>query len=440
MKKVKGLRWRLASLLMFDTINNYLDRMTLAVAIIAISQSFEITNSQYAQISSYFLLAYALMYVVGGRLMDKLGTYWGFLIINIFWGLAVLSHGIANSFIGLAFSRFFLGIGEGGGFPAACKAVSEWFPAKERSTAFGIFNAGSSIGSVIAVPLFTAIIFYLNWRWVFFVSGSIGFFWVAFWAYFYRIPKDRPRWGHRLPKDNVYITDDELEYIESAHEVEAHEEGDYASKQVGWLKLFADKEMWGMIIAKFLTDAMWYFYIFWTPKYLADARNFDIKDVGTYGWIPFACAAFGSIFGGSLSSWLIKRGMTINASRKTAFFVAALFLPTSALITYVSNFWAIFFISMGYLGHQFWTVIHQTLPADLYPKHKVASVAGIIGSAGAFGGFVMQFVADWLMTAFGGYSAVFTTLSVMHPLSFLVVIIMIPKIKRLDSQSTAASA
>ncbi len=422
---------------MLDTINNYLDRMTLAVAIIAISQSFEVTDSQYAQISSYFLIAYAIMYAGGGRLIDKLGTYWGFLIINIFWGLAVMSHGIANSFIGLALSRFFLGIGEGGGFPAACKAVSEWFPARERSTAFGIFNAGSSIGSVVAVPLFSAIMLYLNWRWVFFFSGSIGFFWVAYWMYFYRVSKDRPRWGHRLPKDNIYITDEELQYIETAHAEEALEEQgqDSAGKNFDWLNLFATKEMWGMIIAKFFADAMWYFYIFWTPKYLHDVRDFDIKDVGTYGWIPFAAAACGSVFGGTLSSRLIKKGFTINKARKIALFIGAMFLPASAFITSASNFWALVIISMGYFGHQFSTVIHQTLPADLYPKYKVASVAGIIGCAGALGGFVMQYVADWMMTAFGGYSAVFITLSFMHPLSFIVIIIMIPKIKRFNTSS-----
>jgi ACS family hexuronate transporter-like MFS transporter len=164
MKKKKNRRWYLVFLLTLDTINNYLDRMTLPVAIIVINQSFEVTDSQHAFINSLFFLAYAIMYAGGGRLMDKLGTYWGFLSINIFWGLAVLAHGIANSFIGIAISRFFLGIGEGGGFPASSKAVSEWFPAKERSTAFGIFNTGSSIGSVLAVPLFSAIMYFFNWR------------------------------------------------------------------------------------------------------------------------------------------------------------------------------------------------------------------------------------------------------------------------------------
>jgi ACS family hexuronate transporter-like MFS transporter len=434
MKKKKNLRWHLAFILTLDTINNYLDRMTLPVAIIVINQSFEVTDSQYALISSLFFLAYAIMYAGGGRLMDKLGTYWGFLSINIFWGLAVLAHGITNSFIGLGISRFFLGIGEGGGFPAASKAVSEWFPAKERSTAFGIFNTGSSIGSVLAVPLFSAIMYFFNWRWVFFVSGSIGFVWVVYWSYFYRLPKDRPRWGERLPKDNIYITDKELNYIQTAHANEQKEMAQGKPEKVEWIKLFKDKELLGMIIAKFLTDAVWYFYILWTPKYLFDARGFDIKQVGYYGWIPFAAAACGSMLGGTFSSFLIKKGLSVNASRKIALFVAALFMPASAFILSVPIGWAIVFISMAYFGHQFWNVINQTLPTDLYPRYKVGSVAGIIGSSGAFGGVAVQLIAGWMITTLGGYGPVFVTLSFMHPLSFVIILIMIPRIVRLDSR------
>jgi ACS family hexuronate transporter-like MFS transporter len=432
MKKRKNLRWHLAFLLTLDTINNYLDRMTLPVAIIVINQSFEVTDSQYAFISSLFFLAYAIMYAGGGRLMDKLGTYWGFLSINIFWGLAVLAHGIANSYIGLGISRFFLGIGEGGGFPAASKAVSEWFPAKERSTAFGIFNTGSSIGSVLAVPLFSAIMYFSNWRWVFFVSGSIGFVWVIFWSAFYRLPKGRPRWGERLPKDNIYITDEELNFIQTAHAKELKEVALDKPRKVDWIKLFRDRELLGMIIAKFLTDAVWYFYIIWTPKYLFDARGFDIKQVGYYGWIPFAAAACGSMLGGSFSSFLIKKGRSVNASRKIALLVAALFMPASAFILSVPVGWAIVFISMAYFGHQFWNVINQTLPTDLYPTYKVGSVAGIIGSSGAFGGFAVQLIAGWMITTLGGYGPVFVSLSFMHPVAFVIILIMIPRITRLD--------
>ena len=424
-------RWHLATLLTLDTVNNYLDRMTLPVAIIAINMSFDISDSQYALLSSAFLLAYAIMYAGGGRLMDKLGTFWGFLLINIFWGLAVIAHGFMNSFVGLLICRFLLGIGEGGGFPASSKAVSEWFPAKERSTAFGYFNSGSSIGSIVAIPLFAFIILALSWRWVFFISGAFGFIWVFFWIRFFRLDKERGRTAERLPEHNAKISKEELAYIQSAHESENLAKQSTTSREVKWLQLFKNRELLALIIAKFLTDAVWYFYIFWTPKYLFDARGFNIQDVGYFGWIPFAAAAFGSLGGGALSSKLIRRGISLNRSRKIVLCIGAICLPISAAIVSAPTAWAIAFISAAYFGHQIWNVIIQTLPADLFPNYEVGSVAGIIGCAGALGGFCFQFVADWMMTAFDGYGAIFVTLSIMHPLSFVIILIMIPRIKRL---------
>ena len=424
-------RWHLATLLTLDTVNNYLDRMTLPVAIIAINVSFEISESQYAYLSSAFLLAYAIMYAGGGRLIDKLGTYWGFLLINVFWGLAVVAHGFMNSFVGLLICRFLLGIGEGGGFPASSKAVAEWFPAKERSMAFGYFNSGSSIGSIVAVPLFAFIILALSWRWVFFISGMFGFIWAIFWIRFFRLDKERARSAERLPEHNVNISAEELAYIQSEHESEKLAEQNTISRQVKWLQLFKNRELSALIIAKFLTDAVWYFYIFWTPKYLFDARGFNIQDVGYFGWIPFAAAAVGSLAGGALSSGLIRRGIALDRSRKIALGIGAICLPISAFIVSAPTAWAIVFISAAYFGHQIWNVIIQTLPADLFPDYEVGSVAGIIGCAGALGGFCFQFVANWMMTAFDGYGSIFVTLSIMHPLSFVIILIMIPRIKRL---------
>ena len=433
-QKFRGRRrWHLATLLALDTVNNYLDRMTLPVAIIAINMSFEISESQYAQLTSAFLLAYAIMYAGGGRLMDKLGTYWGFLLINIFWGLAVIAHGFTNSFVGLLICRFLLGIGEGGGFPASSKAVSEWFPANERSTAFGYFNTGSSIGSIIAIPLFTFIILALNWRWVFFISGIFGFIWAFFWIRFFRLDSDRAKTAERLPEHNAHISQQELAYIQSALESEKLADQTSTSKQVKWLQLFKHRELLALIIAKFLTDAVWYFYIFWTPKYLFDARGFDIQDVGYFGWIPFAAAALGSLAGGALSSELITQGLSINRSRKIVLGIGAICLPISAFIVSAPTAWAIVFISAAYLGHQIWNVIIQTLPADLFPNYEVGSVAGIIGCAGALGGFCFQFVADWMMTAFDGYGSIFVTLSILHPVSFVIILIMIPRIRRLTN-------
>ncbi|MEE3151657.1 MAG: MFS transporter, partial [Acidobacteriota bacterium] len=346
-KKIKGLRWRVAGILTLDTINNYMDRMTLSVVIIQIQASLAITDSEFAMLNSLFLLAYAIMYAGGGRLVDLLGTYIGFLLINVFWALAVIAHGFSNGFLGLAISRFLLGIGEGGGFPASSKAVSEWFPARERSIAFGMFNTGSSIGSLIAVPLFSFIMLTLGWRAVFFVAGGLGLLWSLYWAFFYSLPDEHPN-----------ITDEELELITNAHREEAAEE---PVVQVRWLDLFRDRAVMGLIAVKFLTDPVWYFYIFWIPKYLFDERGFDIAQVGYFAWIPYAAAGFGSMLGGWLSSWFIRKGRSLNLARKLTLGFGAALMPAAIMVVSVPVRLAVVFISLAVLGPPIWNLVIQTV-------------------------------------------------------------------------------
>lgn len=415
-KKIKGLRWRVAGILTLDTINNYMDRMTLSVVIIQIQASLAITDSEFAMLNSLFLLAYAIMYAGGGRLIDLLGTYIGFLLINVFWALAVIAHGFSNGFLGLAISRFLLGIGEGGGFPASSKAVSEWFPARERSIAFGMFNTGSSIGSLIAVPLFSFIMLTLGWRAVFFVAGGLGLLWSLYWAFFYSLPEEHPN-----------ITDEELELITNAHREEAAEE---PVVQVRWLDLFRDRAVMGLIAVKFLTDPVWYFYIFWIPKYLFDERGFDIAQVGYFAWIPYAAAGFGSMLGGWLSSWFIRKGRSLNLARKLTLGFGAALMPAAIMVVSVPVSLAIVFISLAFMGHQIWNVVIQTLPADLYPKSHVGSVAGLIGSSGAFGGMVFAAFVGWLLASAGSYAPVFAIAGLLHPISFAILLLMIPRIRR----------
>ena len=415
-KKIKGLRWRVAGVLTLDTINNYMDRMTLSVVIIQIQASLAITDSEFAMLNSLFLLAYAIMYAGGGRLVDVLGTYIGFLLINVFWALAVIAHGFSNGFLGLAISRFLLGIGEGGGFPASSKAVSEWFPARERSIAFGMFNTGSSIGSLIAVPLFSFIMLTLGWRAVFFVAGGLGLLWSLYWAFFYSLPEEHPS-----------ITDEELELITNAHREEAAEE---PVVQVRWLDLFRDRAVMGLIAVKFLTDPVWYFYIFWIPKYLFDERGFDIAQVGYFAWIPYAAAGFGSMLGGWLSSWFIRKGRSLNLARKLTLGFGAALMPAAIMVVSVPVSLAIVFISLAFMGHQIWNVVIQTLPADLYPKSHVGSVAGLIGSSGAFGGMVFAAFVGWLLASAGSYAPVFAIAGLLHPIAFAILLLMIPRIRR----------
>ena len=430
-KTTKKLRWKVAIILTIATALNYLDRMTLPVVISQLQEKFSISEAQFGLLNSLFLLAYAIMYAGGGRLADKLGTRLGYGIMMTWWSLSCAAQGLVGGFRGLAFFRFNLGIGEGGSFPTSAKTVSEWFPAKERSIAFGMFNTGSAIGSVIAPPLLALIVVLLSWRWVFIISGLMGLFWVVYWLKFYHLPAKHPR-----------ISKEERDLIISSQEEERKEAVTKQTEKVKWLQLFKYKEVWCLIIAKFLTDPVWFFYIFWLPKYLIDTRGFDIKQIGYYAWIPYAAAGVGSMFGGWFSSWLLKKGWTLNASRKLALGIAAALMPWAAFVVPAPTEWAIVFISLAFLGHQFWSVIIQTLPADLYPQGMVGSVAGLIGASGSFGAMLFALVVGYILGTYASYVPVFITVSMLHVISFGLIMVMIPRIsaRKLSAEKSPVPA
>ncbi len=423
------LRWRIAAALTMATAINYLDRLTLPVVISEIQQKFGISEGQFAALSSIFLLAYAIMYAGGGRIADWLGTRLGYAVMMIWWSLSCAAQGLVGSFRGLAFFRFSLGLGEGGSFPTSAKTVSEWFPARERATAFGMFNTGSAIGSVAAPPLLALIVVTLGWRSVFLISGALGLIWAVFWILNYHPPTAHPR-----------ITPEEKEYIRAAHEAEGWKPGAGPANRIPWLKLFSRREVRCLILAKFLTDPVWFFYVFWFPKYLHDARGFDIKAIGYYAWIPYAAAGLGSLFGGWFSSLLIKKGLTMNASRKIALGASAALMPFAAFVVSSPTGWAIVFISLAFLGHQFWSVILQTLPVDLFPKESVGSVAGLVGASGSFGAMLFALLVGYVLGRTASYAPIFMAVSLLHPLSFGLILMMIPRIVRQERPDAAGGS
>jgi len=411
------IRWGVAMMLAAATAINYLDRMTLPVVIAELQKKFGISNSQFAALNSMFLLAYAVMYAGGGRIADRLGTRLGYALMMIWWSLSCAAQGLINGFRGLAVFRFSLGLGEGGSFPHSAKAVSEWFPVKERSTAVGMFNTGSAVGSVVAPPLLALIVILLGWRWVFFISGAFGLVWAAFWLLRYHPPHLHPR-----------ITPEETALIRSSREEEGRGEPAEKSRPEKWLSLFAHREVLCLLVAKFLTDPVWFFYVFWLPKYLYDTRGFDIKQIGYYAWIPYAAAGVGSLFGGWFSSHLIKRGVTLDRSRKVALGMSAALMPLAAFVVPSPTGLAIVFISLAFLGHQFWSVIIQTLPADLFPHGTVGSVSGLIGASGSFGAMLFSLLVGYILSRQATYLPVFIIVSLLHPISFGLILAMIPKI------------
>lgn len=416
LKKVRHFRWWIVGFIALATAINYLDRQNLPVAISEIKNTIPIDDVQYGMITSLFLFAYGTMYAVGGRIMDLLGSRLGYAIMIIWWSLANILHGFVNTIFGLGAARLLLGIGEGGSFPGSAKVVSEWFPARERSFAFGIFNTGSSVGAVIAPPLIAYIIATLNWRWAFFITGLAGLIWGVIWLAFYS-----------RPAKSKFITSEEETYISTslAQEKKAREG---KTGNVPWLSLFRYRKVWGVILVKFLPDAAWYFFIFWLPKYLNDARGLDIQGIGYYAWIPYAFAGGGSFFGGWLSSYLVKRGLSLDTARKIPLGIAAALLPASLLITGASLNMAVVFFGMAMFGHQLYSTIVQTLVADMFPSQVVGAVSGLMGCGATYGAMLFSLVIGYIINAYG-YNPAFIISGLLHPLSFLLVFLIIRKIE-----------
>jgi ACS family hexuronate transporter-like MFS transporter len=357
------------------------------------------------------------MYAGGGVLVDRLGTRRGLLLIMIAWSLASASHGIATGFASLLASRFLLGAGEGGGFPAATKAVSEWFPARERSTAMGIINAGTAVGAVVAPPAIAAILVVASWRWVFFATGAVGLLWAVWWTARYHPAARHPHLG---PAERAEIAEVLAETPRGAE------------TPLRWSRLFLFPQVWGLVLAKFLSDAAWYFYLFWLPKYLYDVRGFDVKQVGYYAWIPYAAAGVGALAGGWFSSRLLGAGLSLNAARKIALGASAAVMPLIVFVTHVPTEWAIVLFSIAFLGQQSWSTLVMIVPTDLFAPRIVASVAGLVGFGGAMGGVVFNLAAGRILDAGLGYEVVFAIVSTFHVLAFVLILLTIRHIRPLQ--------
>lgn len=405
-------RWGVAIMIAVAIAISYLDRQTLPWAIKNIQVDIPIDNQTKALLDSAFLATYGLMYLGGGWLLDRIGTRRGFLAIMIFWSLACASHGIAGGVIALAASRLLLGMGEGGGFPAATRAVAEWFGPKDRAAALGIINAGTAVGAVAAPPLIALILTHgdwfglASWRWVFFITGAMGLAWAGWWFASYFTPAPST--------DRAEI---------------AAAEG----PQLSIAALLARREVLGVMVAKFLSDAAWYFYLFWLPKYLFEVRAFDLKQAATIGWIPYAASGVGSICGGYLSSRLLARGHSVNAARKIALGLSAAMMPWVMLVPSAGSIGMVLFLfSLAFFGQQSWSTLVMTLPTDLVPRGALGKLAGLVGMGGAFGGIVMGQAAGWALDHGYSYTPVLVVAASLHVLAFGLICLAIPRITQLS--------
>jgi MFS transporter, ACS family, hexuronate transporter len=413
-RSAKPVPWAVAILVAAAIAISYFDRQTLPWAIKSIQRDLPIDNQTKALLDSAFLVTYGLMYLGGGWLLDRLGTRRGFLIIMTFWSLACASHGLAGSVLALAASRLLLGAGEGGGFPAATRAVAEWFSPQQRAAAMGIVNAGTAVGAVIAPPVIALILSsggWLGlpaWRWVFFVAGGAGLAWTLWWWAAYRTPGTDADAGGRSSNGKG---------------------GD--SPSVG--ALLRRREVLGIAFAKFLSDGAWYFYLFWLPKYLFEARHFDLAQTASVGWIPYAASGVGSLWGGWLSSRLLGAGRSVDAARKIALGASAALMPWVMLVPSAGSIAMVLFLfSLAFFGQQSWSTLVMTVPTDLVPASALGRLAGLVGLGGAFGGIAMGQAAGWALDHGYSYTPVLSVAASLHVLAFLLICVAIPQIRQLD--------
>ncbi|HEY4355526.1 MAG TPA: MFS transporter [Acidobacteriaceae bacterium] len=389
-------RWYFVVLVTAAIAISYFDRQTLPVAIAAIQHTIPISNQEFSYLQTSFLLAYAALYVLGGRLLDRLGTRRGFLLIMIWWSLACALHGFASGFLLLLGARFLLGMGEGGAFPAAARVVSEWVAPEQRSTAMGIINAGTAVGSVLAPPLIGFILLESGWRSVFFAAGAAGLAWVLWWSISYR--------------DNTNTL--------SSNTLD----GRLLAQQLSFFDIIGLRNVQALVFAKFMSDSAWYFLLFWLPKYLYDARGFDIKHVSYYAWIPYAASGVGSFLGGWLSSYLLRRGSSLDRARKIVLGLSALFMPVVMLVPYVPVQASIALFSVAFFCQQSWSGLIMTIPADVYPLSAVGTVSGLVGFGGAIGGAIFGIVAGYLLGHGFGYPTLFVLVGTFHLIGFLAIV------------------
>lgn len=412
MKQTIGnYRWRVVSLLFFATTLNYVDRSVLGLLKPVIATDLGWTEIQYGYIVSAFSVAYGLGLLLTGVLLDRYGTKAGYVVAVSVWSIACSFHAFARSVFGFGLARFMLGVGESVNFPAAVKSVSEWFPKKERALANGWFNSGSNVGAFLAPVIVSFITVQYGWRWAFIVTGALGTIWVIAWFISYRLPEKHPR-----------VSKAELEYIVS----DSVEEKKVA---VSWIKLITDRRAQAFCIIKVATDWVWWFLLFWTPDLLNKMFGADIKELVIPLVLIYTMASIGGIGGGWLSSTLIKRGKSINFSRKIAMLISAFIMLSVLFIPSSPELWvAVLLLSLSTAAHQGWSSNVFAIASDIYPKHMVGSVVSLGGFAAAIANAVFATLIGLALQITKSYTIVFLTAGTMYFLSWFVLKLMVPVI------------
>lgn len=399
-----NVRWYICGLLFFVTFINYADRVSLGAMAPLLKKSIGWDDAQFGWINFAFTLSYTIMFPVAGRLLDRFGVRNGLALGVIAWSIAAAGHSLAQSALGFAIARFILGLGEATNFPACVKAVAEWFPKHQRSLATGIFNTGTNFGAMLQGPILWLAVG-IGWQVSFIAIGLTGFVWLAFWWKFYRAPEDHPK-----------LSAEELAFIRADQEPPAK------AMNIPWPTLLRYREAWAFFIGKMLTDPVWWFYLIWLPTYLNTSRGVDLKKAALPLVIIYLAADLGSVVGGWVPGYLVKRGWPHSKARLTTMLIFALGLPISALSVTMSNLWAaVALISLATACHQAWSANMFTVASDAFPKRAVGSVVGFGSMCGGIGGMFMNLISGGMVQWLGSYTALFIFAGVMHPIAWLLI-------------------
>jgi MFS transporter, ACS family, hexuronate transporter len=403
----RNLRWYIATLLFIITSVNYLDRQALSVAIPVIREEYRFSEKDYSHMVSLFLVSYTVMQAISGRVIDRLGAKVGLILFVCWWSLAEMLHALAASVWAFSACRFLLGIGEAGNWPAAVKAIAEWFPAKERALAIAYFNSGSSVGAIIAPPLIAWTILHVSWQAAFVAAGVAGLLWLGAWQILYSAPHD----SRSITPTGMFTT------------------GANGTCESRWIELFRYRELWGLMLGRFLCDPVWWFYVFWLPEYLKTQRKFSIAMIGSFAWIPFLSAAFGGILAGFLSNYLVRKGVTVGVARKLPLSVSAALLIAGVPAAFTpSTSYSIVFISIATFSYAAWAAVFIALATDIFAREHIASVYGITGTAAGVGGIVFSLVIGHIVSN-SSYVPIFVAAGLLPILGTGLVLVLIGTVK-----------
>ena len=404
-------RWVICALLLLGTTKNYMDRWVLSALKTTLQHDLGWSEIDYSHIVIAFQAAYAVGMLAVGGFIDRVGTRLGYALVMIFWSVASMAHAAANSLSGFLMARIALGFGESGIFPASIKAVAEWFPAKERALATGIFNAGTNVGVILAGLSVPWITLHFGWRWAFVIIGSLGFAWLALWILLYQKPEDHPRCSKA-----------ELDYI--------LDNAPQPTEKIKWLQLLPYRQTWAIACGKFLTDPIWWLYLFWVPDFLERQHGVHLAQLGLPVVVIYLISDVGSVAGGWLSSFMIRRGFSVNAGRKVAMLVCAISVVPIVFAYRVSGLWpAVLLIGLAAAGHQGFSANLYTLTSDLFPKRAVASVMGVAGMAGAVGGMLIAKIVGYVLQWTGSYMIPFFIAGSSYLVALAVIHILTPRME-----------